>query len=73
MIYNLEHGVEIGRLKDRASSNMMKNQIFEESNLKLLKERLGITEISKKQEELQILLSDLKQKSENSDLKQKSD
>ena len=67
MIYNLEHGVEIGRLKDRASSNMMKNLIFEENNLILLKEKLGITEIIKKQEELQVLLSDMKQKSENKD------
>jgi len=67
MIYNLEHGVEIEKLKDQVSSNMKRNLTFEEKDLLLLKEKLGITEIIKKQEDMQVILSDLKQKSENKD------
>jgi energy-coupling factor transporter transmembrane protein EcfT len=61
MIYDLEHGVEIGKLKDRLDNKKIQKLIFEENNLKLLKEKMGVEEILKKQAEIMQLVSGLKE------------
>ena len=64
MIYDLEHGMEYGKLKDKLTSSRIKKHIFEEDNLNFLKERIGIVDIQKKQDELAKLVADLQQKLE---------
>ena len=64
MIYDLEHGMEVGKLKDKLTSSRIKKFMFEEDNLNFLKERIGVVDIQKKQDELAKLVSDLQQKPE---------
>jgi hypothetical protein len=67
MIYELEQGVEIGRLKDKLDNKKIQKLIFEENNLKLLNEKLGVGEILKKQEEIMRLVSGLKENQKDKD------
>ena len=64
MIYDLEHGVEMGKMKDRLDGNRIRKLILEDDNLTVLREKLGIREIQKKQEEIAKILADLKGKPE---------
>jgi hypothetical protein len=59
MIYDLEHGAEVGKLRDQLETNRLKKFIFDERNLDLLREKLGVVKIQKKQEELVRLISGL--------------
>ena len=65
MIYELEQGVEIGRMKDKLVKSRVKELLFEDKSLDLLTDRLGIRDIRKKQEELMRLLTELNQKVQN--------
>jgi len=60
MIYELEHGVEIGKMKEKMVGSRVRELIMDDKNLELLKSRMGIQEISKRQEEMARMLSDLK-------------
>ena len=64
MIYELEHGVEMGKIKDKLVNTKVREYLLEEKNLDLLKDKMGIKEIQKKQEELMKLIDDLKSKQE---------
>jgi hypothetical protein len=52
MIYELEHGMELGQIRDKLSRNQFKEALLDEKNIEFLKDRLGIKNILKKQEEL---------------------
>jgi hypothetical protein len=65
MIYELEQGVEIGRMKDKLVSSRVKELLLEEKSLAFLTDRLGIRDIRKKQEELMKMLTELNQKVQN--------
>ncbi len=60
MIYELESGLEMGKMKERLTGGRVRELLTDDKNLELLKSRLGITEIRKKQEEITTILSDLK-------------
>ena len=62
LILDLEQGVEIGRLKDRLMDKKIRNLVFDENTLKILKEKMGIKELFEKTEELTRLVSELGQK-----------
>ncbi len=64
MIYELEHGMEMGKIKDKLVSTKVREYLLEEKNLDLLKDKMGIREIQKKQEELTKLITDIKDKPE---------
>lgn len=64
MIYELEHGVEIGKIKDKLTGTRVKELMLDDKNLELLKSKMGIQEIRKKQEEISRILSDLKKEIE---------
>lgn len=64
MIYELEHGVEMGKIKDKLVNTKVREYLQEEKNLDLLKDKMGIREIQKKQEELMKRINDLKSKQE---------
>jgi hypothetical protein len=61
MIYELESGLEMGKMKERLTGGRVRELLTDDKNLELLKSRLGITEIRKKQEEITEILSDLKE------------
>jgi hypothetical protein len=62
MIYDLEHGMEIGKLKDRLSANQFKKLISEEDNLALLKDKLGIISLGEKLDDLAAKHAELQQR-----------
>ena len=64
MIYELEYGVEMGKMRDKLTHKRVKELLTEEKNLDLLKEKMGIEEIRKKQEELKKLVQEMKEKTE---------
>lgn len=65
MIYELEQGVEIGKMKDKLVKNRVKELILDENNLALLMDKMGIQDIRKKQEEVMKLLAEINQKVRN--------
>jgi hypothetical protein len=65
MIYELEQGVEVGKMKDKLVKNRVKELILDEKNLTLLEDRMGIRDIRKKQEEVMKLLAEINQKVRN--------
>jgi len=60
IIYEMEQGMEIGKMKEKAVSNKIRKQLQEEQTLDLMIEKLGIEDIRSKQEELIRSLSELK-------------
>jgi hypothetical protein len=64
MIYELEHGVEMVKIKDKLVSTKVREYLLEEKNLDLLKDKMGIKEIQKTQEELMKFIDNLKSKPE---------
>lgn len=60
MIYELEHGVELGKMKDKIAGSRVREMLLDDKNLELLMTRMGIQEIRKNQEEIAKILSDLK-------------
>ena len=62
IIYELERGVEVGKIKDRMLRGKLKDHLENEKNLELLKEKLGIPEINRKHDELRRQLDNLIQK-----------
>lgn len=67
MIYELEQGVQPGKMKDKLARAKIQELFAEKSTLEMLKTRLGIQELIKKQDEISILLEELRkdQKSDN--------
>jgi hypothetical protein len=65
MIYELEQGVEIGKMKDKLVKNRVKELLLDEKNLTLLEEKMGIRDIRKNQEEVMKLLAEINQKVRN--------
>ncbi len=65
MIYELEQGVEIGRMKDKLLKSRVKELLLEDQSINSLKDKLGIRDIQKKQDELRKLLASLNQKVQN--------
>jgi hypothetical protein len=65
MIYELEQGVEFGKMRDRMVKSRVRDWLLEESNVTILTDKLGIRDLRKKQEELMKLLSDINQKVQN--------
>lgn len=65
IIYELEHGVEVGKMKDRLVHGKLKEHLEDEKTLGILKERLGITVLQKRQEELGRQVDELTRKGRN--------
>lgn len=64
MIYELEHGVEIGKMKDKLTGSRVRELLLDDKNLELLKSKMGIQEIRNKQEEITRMLSELRKAQE---------
>lgn len=62
MIYELEQGEEIGKMKEKVVRNRIRKQLLDEQVLDLMKEKLGIGDIRSKQEELIRSLSNLEKR-----------
>jgi len=65
IIYELQHGVEAGKTKDRMLRGKLKEHLENEKNLELLEKRLGIPEIRKQFEEIRKELDELKRKDQD--------
>ena len=62
MILDLEQGLEIGKLKDKFIDKQFRNLLFDENNLTVLSEKLGIREIKDNTEVLSKQFIELSQK-----------
>jgi hypothetical protein len=60
IIYELEQGVEIGKMRDKMFRNRVNQQLQDDRILDQIKQKMGIEEIRSKQEELIRSISDLK-------------
>ncbi len=67
IIFELQQGVEVGKMKDRLVKDKLKEMLTEEKNLEVLKREIGMEDLNKKQEELVRMLSELKSKFEQSE------
>jgi hypothetical protein len=52
IILELEHGVEVGRIKDRMLRGKLKEHLDNEQNLEILRNRLGIPQIQSQLEDM---------------------
>ncbi len=60
IIYELEHGVELGKMRDKMVRNRLQEQLTDEKNLDMLKKKLGITDLQQQQETLVKMIGDLR-------------
>jgi len=52
LIIDLEQGVEIGKLKDKLMDRKIRSLVFDENTLMVLREKLGIAELEKRQDDM---------------------
>lgn len=64
-IYELEQGVEIGRMRDKLVKTRIKELLLDDRNLELLIDKIGIQDIRKKQDELMKSILEINQKVQN--------
>jgi hypothetical protein len=62
LIYELEQGVEAGKLRDRLVKSKVKEWLLDEKHVEMLVDRLGIRDLRRNQEDLQKLLAEINQK-----------
>jgi hypothetical protein len=62
MIYQLEQGEEIGKMKEKVVRKRIRKQLLDEQVLDLMKEKMGIGYIRSKQEELMRSVSNLEKR-----------
>lgn len=60
IIYELEHGVELGKMRDRLVRNKLQEQLMDDKSIEILRNKLGITEMQRQQESLTKMISELK-------------
>lgn len=65
IIFELESGLEHSKMKDKQVMKKVKELVMKEENVDLLKEKMGISEIRAKQEELMQMMTDLKKNLES--------
>jgi hypothetical protein len=64
-IYELEQGVELGKMKDKLIQNKVREQLLNPSQIDELKKKMGIAELGKQQEELVKVVSELSSRLKN--------
>lgn len=67
IIFELEQGAEIGKMKDQLLRSKVQEQLVDEKNIALLMKKMGLPELREKQEELFRMMSDLKNNLEKSE------
>ena len=67
IIYELEHGVELGKIRDKMVRNRLQEQLTDEKNLEVLKKKLGITDLQQQQETMVKMISELRTASNEMD------
>lgn len=65
MIFELEQGLEIGKLKDKLVKNRVRELLLDEKIIDVLMNKMGIQDIRNKQEEVTKLLEDINHKVRN--------
>jgi len=65
LILELEHGVEVGKIKDRMLRGKLKEHLENEQNLEILRNRLGIPQMQSQLEEMSKQMENLHMKDQN--------
>ena len=58
IIYELEHGVELSKIREKLVRNKLQEQLMDEKNIEILRKKLGIDDIYRQQESLAKLISE---------------
>ena len=64
IIYELEHGVELGKIREKLVRNKLQEQLMDEKNIEMLRKKLGIDDIFRQQESLARSISEMKSSSQ---------
>lgn len=59
IIYELEHGVELGKMRDKLVRNKLQEQLMDDKSIEVLRNKLGIAEMQRQQESLTKMISEL--------------
>ena len=60
IIYELEHGVELGKMREKMVRNKLQEQLMDEKNIEALRDKLGISDILHRHESLEKMIGELK-------------
>lgn len=64
IIYELEHGVELGKMRNKMISDKLQEQLADDKNLEVLRNKLGIADIQQQQESMTKLIQELQRNSD---------
>jgi hypothetical protein len=67
IIYELEHGVERGKIREKLVRNKLQEQLMDDKNIEMLRKKLGIDDIFRQQESLSRSISEMKSSSQGQD------
>ena len=59
IIYELEHGVELGKMRDKLVRNKLHEQLMDDKSIEVLRNKLGIAEMQRQQESLTKMISEM--------------
>lgn len=59
IIYELEHGVELGKMRDKLVRNKLQEQLMDDKSIEVLRDKLGIAEMQRLQESLTKMIREM--------------
>ncbi|MGW8314188.1 MAG: hypothetical protein ACWGNV_01200 [Bacteroidales bacterium] len=59
IIYELEHGVELGKIRNKMVSSKLQEQLMDEKNIEVLRKKLGIADLQQQQESLSKMIREI--------------
>lgn len=59
IIYELEHGVELGKMRNKLVRNKFQEELMKDENIEALRKKLGIEALQQKQKSLLLRFSEL--------------
>lgn len=59
IIYELEHGVELGKMRNKMISNKLQEQLMDDKNIEVLSKKLGIADLQQQQESLAKMIREM--------------
>ena len=71
LIYGLEQGIEFGKMKEKMVGNRLQEMLFDDKNIEQLKGKMGVRELRRRQEEILLVLNEVKRSQEAQEKQEK--